>query len=90
MFTVADAGDLAFWFHDTSVWGCSAHDSDFGNNWHVQVGASLSFKTGRVSEALGSPCSGAQRVVAHDPAPRVGLALRRELSFRARVTGKVG
>lgn len=68
VFTAADSGDLALWFHNTSVWGCSAYDSNYGDNWHVQVGASLSFKTGWITEALGTPRSGAQLVVAYDPA----------------------
>ncbi len=68
IFTPADSGDLAFWFHNTSVWGCSAYDSNYGDNWHVQVGASLSFKTGWVIESLGAPRSGAALVVAYDPA----------------------
>ena len=68
VFTLADSGDLAFWFHNTSVWGCSAYDSNYGDDWHVQVGASLSFKTGWVTEQFGAPRSGAQLVVAYDPA----------------------
>ena len=68
IFTLASAGDLALWFHNTSVWGCSAYDSNFGADWHAQVGASLSFKTGWVVEALGAPRAGAALVVAYDPA----------------------
>lgn len=68
IFDLASAGDLALWFHNTSVWGCSAYDSNYGANWHVQVGASLSFKTGWVVEALGAPRAGAALVVAYDPA----------------------
>lgn len=68
IFTLADSGDLALWFHNTSVWGCSAYDSNFGANWHFGVGASLSFKTDWVTEVLGSPRAGAQLVVSYDPA----------------------
>jgi len=31
-------GDLAVWFQNTSIWGCSAYDSNFGTNFHFQVG----------------------------------------------------
>lgn len=68
IFPLASSGDLALWFQNTSVWGCSAYDSNFGNNWHAQVGASLSFKTGWVTEALGAPRAGAALVIAYDPA----------------------
>ena len=68
IFTPASSGDLALWFHNTSVWGCSAHDSDFGANWHVQVGGSLSFKTGWTIEGFGAPRAGADLVIAYDPA----------------------
>lgn len=30
-------GDLAVWFQVWSRWGCSAYDSDFGRNFHVDV-----------------------------------------------------
>ncbi len=68
IFTPADSGDLALWFHNTNVWGCSAYDSDFGANWHVQVGGSLSFKTGWTVETFGAPRPGAALVIAYDPA----------------------
>lgn len=68
IFTLADSGDLALWFHNTSVWGCSAYDSNYGANWHAQVGASLSFKTGWIIETLGAARAGAPLVVAYDPA----------------------
>lgn len=68
IFTVEASGDLALWFHNTSVWGCSAYDSNYGDNWHARVGASLSFKTGWVTEGLGVPRAGAPLVVAYDPA----------------------
>ena len=67
-FTLEDSGDLAMWFHNTSVWGCSAYDSNYGANWHFGVGASLSFKTDWVTEALGTPRAGAPLVIAYDPA----------------------
>lgn len=31
------SGDLQIWFQNTSVWGCSAYDSDFGKNYHFAV-----------------------------------------------------
>lgn len=31
-------GDLAVWFQNTSIWGCSAYDSNFGTNFHFQIG----------------------------------------------------
>lgn len=31
------SGDLQVWFHNTSVWGCSAYDSNFGANYHFGV-----------------------------------------------------
>ncbi|MCY1061149.1 DUF6209 family protein [Nannocystis sp. SCPEA4] len=68
IFALEDSGDLALWFHNTSVWGCSAYDSDFGANWHFQVGASLSFKAGWITETLGTPRAGAPLVIAYDPA----------------------
>lgn len=30
-------GDLAIWFQNTNRWGCSAYDSNFGNNFHFNV-----------------------------------------------------
>lgn len=30
-------GDLAVWFHNTNRWGCSAYDSDFGENYSFVV-----------------------------------------------------
>jgi len=31
------SGDLQVWFQNTSLWGCSAYDSDFGKNYHFAV-----------------------------------------------------
>lgn len=31
------SGDLQIWFQNNSVWGCSAYDSAFGNNYHFAV-----------------------------------------------------
>jgi hypothetical protein len=31
------SGDLQIWFQNTSVWGCSAYDSDYGKNFHFAV-----------------------------------------------------
>jgi Family of unknown function (DUF6209) len=31
------SGDLELWFQNTSRWGCSAFDSDFGRNYHFAV-----------------------------------------------------
>lgn len=67
-FVLDDAGDLALWFHNTNLWGCSAYDSNFGANWHFGVGASLSFKPDWVTETLGTPRAGAPLVIAYDPA----------------------
>jgi len=33
------SGPLQIWFQNTSVWGCSAYDSDFGNNYRFAVSA---------------------------------------------------
>jgi hypothetical protein len=68
LFALEESGDLALWFHNTNKWGCSAYDSNFGGNWHAQVGASLSFKTDWITESLGAPRSGAPLVIAYDPA----------------------
>jgi hypothetical protein len=68
VFTVEASGDLALWFHNTSVWGCSAYDSNYGANWHVPVGATLSFQTDWVTEVIGTPRDGAPLVVDYDPA----------------------
>lgn len=35
--TPSHGGDLAFWFQATSVFGCSAYDSAFGQNFHASV-----------------------------------------------------
>lgn len=37
LLTLDRPGDLAVWFHNTSRWGCSAYDSNFGTNFHFQV-----------------------------------------------------
>ncbi|MCA9617711.1 MAG: hypothetical protein KC731_01740 [Myxococcales bacterium] len=42
-FTLDAAGDLALWFEATSGYGCHEWDSDFGNNYHFEVGAPASF-----------------------------------------------
>lgn len=68
IFSLAESGDLAIWFHNTNAWGCSAYDSNFGANWQLQVGATLSFKTGWITEAIGTPRAGAPLVIAYDPA----------------------
>jgi hypothetical protein len=31
------SGALTVWFQVTSVWGCSAYDSDFGANYHFSI-----------------------------------------------------
>jgi len=31
------SGDLQIWFQNSSRWGCSAYDSDFGKNYHFAV-----------------------------------------------------
>lgn len=33
----SQGGDLALWFQVTSVFGCTDYDSDFGQNFHIQV-----------------------------------------------------
>lgn len=33
-----EQGDLAIWFQVTNAWGCSAWDSNYGNNYHFNVG----------------------------------------------------
>ena len=35
--SVPRGSDLAMWFEATSVWGCHAYDSDFGNNYHTAI-----------------------------------------------------
>ncbi|MDB4945977.1 MAG: hypothetical protein JWP97_5511 [Labilithrix sp.] len=35
--TLAQAGELQVWFQNTSRWGCSAFDSDFGKNYRFAV-----------------------------------------------------
>ncbi len=55
----AAGGDVAIWFQVTSRFGCSAYDSQFGQNYHLAVkgsvpeaGASIVFdKDGRVSQS---------------------------------------
>ncbi len=37
IFVPNQAGDLQVWFQNTSRWGCSAYDSDFGNNYRFNV-----------------------------------------------------
>lgn len=34
-----ESGDLALWFEVTSLYGCQAWDSNYGNNYHFNVGA---------------------------------------------------
>ncbi|CAN5708989.1 hypothetical protein BH11MYX4_BH11MYX4_67920 [soil metagenome] len=36
------SGDLQIWFQNSSRWGCSAYDSDFGRNYHFAVRPSAS------------------------------------------------
>lgn len=43
----SEGGDLALWFQVTSAFGCSAYDSFYGQNFHVQV-------AGEVPEASAS------------------------------------
>jgi hypothetical protein len=55
---LANGGDVALWFQVTSRWGCSEYDSQFGQNFHVDVagappeaGASIVFaKDGTVDK----------------------------------------
>lgn len=35
--TLEQAGELQVWFQNTSRWGCSAYDSDFGKNYRFTV-----------------------------------------------------
>ncbi|MBX3264039.1 MAG: hypothetical protein KIS78_22010 [Labilithrix sp.] len=35
---LAHGGDLALWFQVSNRWGCSEYDSQFGQNFHVDVG----------------------------------------------------
>jgi hypothetical protein len=37
-FTLTEPGELELWFHNTSRWGCSAYDSNFGDNFAFEVG----------------------------------------------------
>ena len=37
--TLPMAGDLQIWFQVGSVWGCTAYDSSYGQNYHFTVGA---------------------------------------------------
>lgn len=67
-FVLGDSGDLALWFHNTSVWGCSAYDSSFGDNHHVTVGSSIDFGAGWQTTLIGAPRAGAPLVVFYDPA----------------------
>jgi hypothetical protein len=48
--TLANGGDVALWFQVSNRWGCSEYDSQFGQNFHVDVdgpapeaGASITF-----------------------------------------------
>jgi hypothetical protein len=45
--TLSEGGDLAVWFQVSNRWGCNEYDSQFGQNFHVDV-------TGTPPEADGS------------------------------------
>lgn len=60
------AGDLAIWFQNTSIYGCSAYDSAYGKNYHFTVLPSAN-APGWMGNALydlsratcsGGPCDG--------------------------------
>ena len=37
IFTLTEPGQLALWFQNTSRWGCSDYDSNFGDNFNFEV-----------------------------------------------------
>lgn len=87
------AGDLEIWFQNTSRWGCSAFDSDFGRNYHFTVKPSASepgwvgnprFVTARQTCGYGDACEGDLRPVEgeilYDTWVRQRAAIR-ELTF---------
>jgi hypothetical protein len=56
-FTVPSAGELQLWFQITDVWGCSAWDSKFGENYRFTVGAAppvIHFLPGWVTQVDGT------------------------------------
>ena len=66
-------GDLEIWFQNTSIWGCSAYDSNFGTNFHFLVG-----------DVGSAPDPGAEATIRFDAdgAPTLEGALRRDGRLR--------
>ena len=66
------SGDLQIWFQNSSRWGCSAYDSDFGKNYHFAVKpaanepgwiGNVRSVTSRQTCNNGGPCDGDMREV---------------------------
>jgi hypothetical protein len=72
--TLDASGDLQIWFQNSNRWGCSAYDSDFGNNYRfaVQPAANEPGWLGNVRAVTsrrtcnGGPCDGDMRAVDGD------------------------
>lgn len=78
IFALDQPGDLAIWFQNVSVWGCSAFDSNFGTNFHFVVEpydgpgtnggkATLTFGADGTVELEGELHRGGQLRIEYDP-----------------------
>lgn len=67
--TLDATGELEMWFHNTSRWGCSAYDSNFGHNFRFEVAPPEDAPDWMGEEASaisrwtcdGGPCAGSVR-----------------------------
>ncbi|XXF78232.1 DUF6209 family protein [Myxococcaceae bacterium GXIMD 01537] len=62
-----ESGDVAVWFQVTSLYGCSAYDSNYGDNFHFNVGApSLQFNADFSEVARGTLKAGQTFILNYD------------------------
>jgi hypothetical protein len=73
---LSQPGDLELWFENTSRWGCLAHDSNFGENYHFTVKPEADRPSGQAvarflpdgsMQIEGRPIRGGELRIEYDP-----------------------